>query len=98
MRRAVPFFALWVTIACVRATAATEMTEVLSLIGLSSVEHGRTLLQSDICGAQEYFCGEKDMVLDTAYNAVAAGNCYNDSADTGEQCNTYAASAYRLLP
>lgn len=82
----VPYVALWAVLTCTRA-AATGMTDVLGLVGLSSVDFGRTLLQTDssICGAQEYFCGETDMVLDTAYNAVAAGNCYNDSADTGRR-------------
>ena len=82
MFRSVPYVALWVVLTCTYA-AAMGMTDVLGLVGLSSVGFGRTLLQTDICGAQEYFCGETDMVLDTAYNAVAAGNCYNDSADTG---------------
>ena len=48
--------------------------------------HGstRNLLQdSAVCGINEYFCGDSDMVSDTAYNAVVAGNCFNDSADTG---------------
>ncbi len=49
-----------------------------------TVTPARKLLQdSRVCGFNEYFCGDTDMVSDTAYNAVVAGNCYNDTADTG---------------
>lgn len=86
MQCKVSALALWVLLTCTRAAVATSgMTDVLGFIGLSSIGPHRSLLQNSICGAQEYFCGEADMVLDTAYNAVAAGNCYNDTADTGQQ-------------
>lgn len=62
---------------------ATETIDVFDLVGLSDVSNSRKLLQTSICGAEEYFCGEYDMVLDTAYNAVLEGGCYNDTADTG---------------
>lgn len=84
MHQSMPYWVLSVLLTCACAAAATELTDMLGSVGLLSVGPRRNLLQSDICGAQEYFCGETDMVLDTAYNAVVAGNCYNDTADTGQ--------------
>ena len=44
----------------------------------------RKLLQdSAICGFNEYFCGDADLISDTAYQAVTAGNCFHDTLDTG---------------
>ena len=40
----------------------------------------RKLLQdSVVCGFNEYFCGETAFISDTAYSAVSAGNCFNDT-------------------
>lgn len=40
----------------------------------------RKLLQdSAVCGFNEYFCGETAFISDTAYSAVLAGNCFNDT-------------------
>ena len=40
----------------------------------------RKLLQdSAVCGFNEYFCGETAFISDTAYSAVSAGNCFNDT-------------------
>ena len=40
----------------------------------------RKLLQdSVVCGFNEYFCGGAAFISDTAYNAVSAGNCFNDT-------------------
>ena len=56
------------------------------LYGLSGDATATRKLQQDssVCGIDEYFCGDSDLISDTAYNAVVAGNCYNDSADTGK--------------
>ena len=39
----------------------------------------RLLQDSSVCGFNEYFCGETSFIADTAYNAVSAGNCFNDT-------------------
>ena len=40
----------------------------------------RKLLQdSSVCGFNEYFCGGTGFISDTAYTAVSAGNCFNDT-------------------
>ena len=51
--------------------------------GFSDTSARRLLQDSTVCGFDEYFCGDTDMVSDTAYDAVLAGNCYNDTVDTG---------------
>lgn len=48
-----------------------------------STANRRLLVDSTVCGFDEYFCGDTDMVADTAYNAVVAGDCFNDTSDTG---------------
>ena len=46
----------------------------------SSGVSARKLLQdSTVCGFNEYFCGETAFISDTAYSAVSAGNCFNDT-------------------
>lgn len=39
----------------------------------------RLLQDSSVCGFNEYFCGETAFIADTAYTAVSAGNCFNDT-------------------
>ena len=65
---------------------ASNLDDVFKLYqtGVEAHISARKLLQdSSVCGFNEYFCGDTDMVSDTAYNAVVAGNCYNDTIDTG---------------
>ncbi len=66
--------------------AASSLDDVFKLYqtGVEAHNSARKLLQdSSVCGFNEYFCGDTDMISDTAYNAVVAGNCYNDTIDTG---------------
>jgi len=70
----------------VSLATASNLDHVFELYktGVDAYGSARKLLQdSSVCGFNEYFCGDTDMVSDTAYNAVVAGNCFNDTIDTG---------------
>ena len=72
----------------VSPATASSLQDVFKLYqtGVEAHNSARKLLQdSSVCGTSinEYFCGDTDMISDTAYNAVVAGNCFNDTIDTG---------------
>jgi hypothetical protein len=44
---------------------------------------GRGLLQAaGLCPAKEYFCGEDDIFLDSAFQALAGAGCVDDTGDS----------------
>ncbi len=44
---------------------------------------GRGLLQAaGLCPAKEYFCGENDIFLDSAFQALAGAGCVDDTGDS----------------
>ncbi len=70
----------------VSPATASSLDDVFKLYqtGVEAHNSARKLLQdSSVCGFNEYFCGDTDMISDTAYNAAVAGNCFNDTIDTG---------------
>lgn len=70
----------------VSPATASSLQDVFKLYqnGVEAHTSARKLQQdSSVCGFNEYFCGDTDMISDTAYNAVVAGNCFNDTVDTG---------------
>lgn len=74
------FALFWVS----RSTASTLDALSLYQTGVQRQQFAgipaRKLLQdSAVCGFNEYFCGEKAFISDTAYSAVSAGNCFNDT-------------------
>lgn len=45
------------------------------------LEQSQDTISAAVCGTQEYLCGESDVVLQQAYDALQSGNCSLDASE-----------------